>query len=74
MASPCLRILAGNISAGVGFTIYAVFSPVREEPLEVPSPSKFRSASTTVYGRTEPSIGGRAVKIHGKFTVGWVWS
>lgn len=68
-----LRVVAGPPSAGVGFTIHALYQ-APPEPLTAPTPSKFRPAATTVHGGTKPSLGGTVKRVRGAFTVGWVWS
>lgn len=68
-----LRVVAGPPSAGIGFTIHALYQ-APNEPLTAPAPSTFRSVAGTVYGGTEPSLGGRAKRVRGRFTIGWVWS
>lgn len=68
-----IRVYAGNIVAGVGFTIYARNDSQLNEPLETLGPSRFRSAAATVYGFQLPSRGGQGTRLYGKWTVGWVW-
>lgn len=69
-----IRVVAGNVVAGTGFTIYAINTNTLNEPLTQPSPSKFRTAATTVYGYTAPSEGGRGTRLYGTWTVAWVWN
>jgi hypothetical protein len=69
-----IRVIAGNVQAGVGFTIYASNTSQLNEPLQPAGVGNFRSAATTVYGLSEPSVGGRGTRLYGQFTVGWVWS
>lgn len=69
-----LRVMAGNIVPGTGFTIYGVNVNQLNEPLESATPSMFRSAATTVYGYVAPSQGGRGTLLYGKWKVGWVWA
>ena len=68
-----LRVVAGPPEAGVGFTIHALYL-APPEPLTAPPPSRFRPAAATVFGGTTPSVGGKAKRVTGAFTVGWVWS
>jgi hypothetical protein len=68
-----IKIVAGNIVAGTGFTIYALNTSQLNEPLEIPGVSTFRSAATTVYGAPAPSSGGQGTRLYGKWGVGWVW-
>ena len=58
-----IRVMAGNVSAGVGFTVYAWNTSQLNEPLQTPG---FRDVA--------PSIGGTGTRIYGQFTIGWVWS
>lgn len=69
-----ITIRAGNVQAGVGFTIYAMNYSQVNEPLETAGPSRFRSAATTVYGYAAPSVGGQGTLIYGLWTVAWVWN
>ena len=69
-----LKVMAGNIVAGTGFTIYAVNTSQLNEPLEQVGVSTFRSAATSVYGSANPSVGGQGTRLYGKWTVGWVWN
>ena len=69
-----VRVVAGNVSAGVGFTIYATNTSQLNEPLYRPGVSNFRPAATTVYGATAPSVGGQGTRIYGTWTVAWVWN
>lgn len=69
-----IKVMAGNIAAGTGFTVYAVNTSTLNEPLETPGVSRFRSAAGTVYGDTDPSVGGRGTRIYGTWSIGWVWN
>lgn len=68
-----IKVLAGDIVAGVGFTIHALNTSQLNEPLESPGVSNFRPAATTAYGYAAPSAGGRGTRIYGLWNVGWVW-
>lgn len=69
-----LKVMAGTIVAGTGFTIYAVNTSQVNEPLVAPGVDKFRPAATSAYGFTAPSIGGVGTRLYGLFTVCWIWS
>jgi hypothetical protein len=69
-----LKVMAGNVVAGTGFTIYGVNTNTLNEPLQMPSVGNFRSAATTVYGYTEPSIGGQGTRLYGVFNIAWVYN
>lgn len=68
-----IRVTAGNIVAGSGFTIYAANSSQLNEPLAVAGVSTFRSAAATVYGLAGQAEGGIGTRIYGQWSVGWLW-
>jgi hypothetical protein len=55
-----IRVLAGNIVAGTGFTIYALYAPL-----------EFGVDAVDGQFRLIPRQGGRA---YGLWTVAWVWN
>jgi hypothetical protein len=69
-----LRVMAGNIVAGVGFTVFGVNTSQLNEPLETPGVSSFRSSATAVYGYSPPSVGGKGTRLYGLWNVAWVWN
>lgn len=69
-----LKVFAGNIVSGTGFTIYGFNTSQINEPLEKPGVSKFDSVATTVYGDMSSSVGGAGTRIYGQWTVAWVWN
>jgi hypothetical protein len=70
-----IKVMAGTVVAGTGFTIYAVNTSQLNEPLSLPSVAGgFRTAATSVFGNSAPSIGGTGTRLYGLFTVAWVWS
>ena len=69
-----IRVVAGNVVAGTGFTIYGLNTSQLNEPLETPGPSTFRSVAGSVYGDSGRSVGGRGTRIYGQWTVAWVWN
>lgn len=70
-----IKVMAGNIVAGTGFTIYGINTNQINEPLEFGGISGFRSAAATVYGSdTQNSVGGMGTRIYGKWNIGWVWT
>ena len=69
-----IRVMAGNVVAGTGFTIYAVNTSQLNEPLTSAGAGNFRSAATTVYGASAPSVGGIGTRIYGQWSVAWVWN
>ena len=68
-----LKVMAGNIVAGTGFTIYGVNTSQLNEPLTSPGVSSFRTAATTVYGFVGASVGGAGTRLYGKWNISWVW-
>ena len=69
-----IKVVAGNIVPGTGFTIYAVNTSQLNEPLDHPGVSTFRSTTTSTYGDVYPSEGGRGMLIYGQWSVAWVWN
>jgi hypothetical protein len=69
-----IKVVAGNVVAGVGFTIYAMNTSQLNEPLVPAGVGNFRSAATTVYGDSLPSVGGIGTRIYGQWTCWWVWN
>jgi len=69
-----ISVTCGNIVAGTGFTIYAQNTSQLNEPLTEAGIARFRSAATSVYGYSGPSIGGNGTRIYGTWTVHWRWS
>lgn len=76
-----LKVVAGDIVAGTGFTIYAFNTSQLNEPLtESGAGRKHRSIGTaaqnTGFGAPAKvgSVGGQGTRIYGKWTVAWVWT
>jgi hypothetical protein len=69
-----IKVFAGNVVASSGFTIYGVNTNTLNEPLTAPTPATFRSAATSVYGVTNPSVGGAGTRIYGVWSIAWVWN
>jgi hypothetical protein len=67
-----MRVIAGTIVAGTGFTIYAANTSLLNEPL-VPGPA--RAATVQPGGGPDASnrIGGIGTLIWGLWTVSWRW-
>ena len=58
------KVMAGNVVAGVGFTIYGVnTSEITERPLGVYDAIGSRGGGA-----------GKGTRIYGKWNVGWVWN
>ena len=60
-----LKVFAGNIVAGTGFTIYGFNTNQINEPILQP-----RGRA----GSWNDGAGGRGTLIYGQFTVAWVWA
>jgi hypothetical protein len=75
-----LKVFAGNIVAGVGFTIYGVNTNQLNEPVEnAPSSAAVAMSGTTVVSKVaQPANkaygGGQGTRIYGKWNIGWVWN
>lgn len=66
-----IKVIAGNIAAGVGFTIYGFNTNQITEPSPVP-----RDAPYTAGRLNNPAAqsDGRSPRIYGQWTVAWVWN
>ncbi len=69
-----LKVIAGNIAAGTGFTIYGFNTSQLNEPMEPLRVAPFRTATAPVYGYVAPSKGGQGTRIYGQWTVAWAWN
>jgi hypothetical protein len=70
-----IRVVAGNVQAGVGFTIYAFNSSQLNEPLEyVASLPTLIAAGQSLGNAAIPAQGGVGTRIYGQWTVAWVWN
>lgn len=69
-----IRVMAGNIAAGVGFTIYGVNASQINEPLMPPGGNPLRAVAGLAEGIKAPSIGGKGTHLYGLWTVAWVWN
>lgn len=71
-----LRVIAGDIVAGTGFTIYGFNTSELSEPLERhrDDPTRVAAIGTQVRSDREPSRGGQGTRIWGRWGVAWAWS
>ena len=75
-----LTVMAGNVSAGTGFTIYGVNSCQVNEPVEVaPSSSVMHENGTAVIVKNaQPAAksygGGQGTRLYGKWNISWCWN
>lgn len=69
-----LQVMAGNIVAGTGFTIYGVNTSQINEPLEVYGATGGAITVTATQGPQQPTRGGRGTRLYGAWSVAWVWN
>lgn len=70
-----IKVVAGNIVAGVGFTVYGFNTNQVNEPLEEVSNFRKASAAQPIVNPPQlPQRGGRGTLIWGQWTVAWAWS
>lgn len=69
-----IKVIAGNIVAGTGFTIYGLNTSQQSEPLEGPKGDRFKAQGAQSLGGQRASVGGRGTRIYGAWTVAWVWN
>jgi len=71
-----IKVVAGNIVAGTGFTIYAFNTSQTNEALQAANAlGTFTAKPTTpIWGYIAPYIGGMGTRIYGQWTVAWVWN
>jgi hypothetical protein len=72
-----IRVIAGNVVAGVGFTVYGFNTSEIHQSLRARAPqgpSIVTKGAITVFQVAAPYIGGQGTRIYGKWTVGWVWN
>lgn len=68
-----IKVFAGNIVAGTGFTIYAVNTSEINEPVEqLPGVNNAFKANAVPSKRG--NLGGIGTRIYGTWTVNWQWS
>ena len=72
-----IRVFAGNVVAGVGFTIYAFNANQINEPLEYIGGTNNRTLAgrlTNSQSFQSPTKGGMGTLIYGQWNIGWVWN
>ena len=73
-----LKVFAGNISAGIGFTVYGFNTNQINEPSAEPRLSRFSGIGQDAGGGLQDietkNIGGKGTRIYGQWTVAWVWN
>lgn len=70
-----IKVFAGNIVAGTGFTIYAFNSNTLNEPSIEPRMNRFSGTGQDAGpGKFKQSIeANKATRIYGQFTIAWSW-
>lgn len=75
-----IEVVAGNISAGVGFTIYGFNTDLNNEPVRPPDTPRSVVVAGSVQGAGQQDSavaqnqhGGRGSRLYGTFTVAWAW-
>jgi hypothetical protein len=73
-----IEVMAGNVVAGTGFTIYGINECQLTEPL---MPKGTGSNNVTLAGGLVSSsnaqaqmIGGKGTRLYGKFNIAWAWN
>jgi hypothetical protein len=76
-----LKVVAGNIVSGTGFTIYGLNTNNLNEPIVVkPGANSVQQATATTVGQkiAQPGVvsdkGGSGTLVYGQWTVAWVWN
>lgn len=75
-----IKVFAGNIVAGTGFTIYGFNTSQLNEPLDSVSMTYGRAPAAGGGGggkqdqQAGRAGGGTGMRIYGQFTVAWVWN
>ena len=76
-----IKVMAGNVAAGSGFTIYMMNTSEINEPVDYPPPATtVQQTTATAVGQkiAQPGAraygGGQGTRIYGKWSVGWVWN
>jgi hypothetical protein len=71
-----LKVFAGNVQAGVGFTVYGFNTCEINEP-NLQTPTRFTGVGSAP-GRGKPDLrsdtGGKGTRLYGKFNIGWVFN
>lgn len=72
-----LKVLAGNIVAGTGFTIYGVNTNQITEPLapleQLDGPSSSAGPAGVADERQRSWVGGMGTRLYGTWSVAWTW-
>jgi hypothetical protein len=73
-----IKVVAGNISAGVGFTVYGLCTCQIGEPTTPVRLSRFAGAGQDAgpgkQDRQVADLGGESPRLYGQWTVAWVWN
>lgn len=76
-----LKVVAANIVAGNGFTVYGFNTSELSEPLERlrgrgggPNSPAILGQAQSAQGLQTPTRGGRGTRLYGKWLAAWVWN
>lgn len=74
-----IRVIASDISAGVGFSIWAYYTGIpQSEPTQLLRMARFGGTGLDAGpGKQDvqgSDLGGKAIHLYGQYTVGWVWN
>lgn len=73
-----IRVVAGNIVAGTGFTIYAVNTNTINEPVTPERLGRFSGTGSDLGAGPQDQQardkGGKGTRIYGTWTIAWVWN
>ena len=76
-----IKVVAGNVVASSGFTIYMSNTSTLAEPVQQQNQGRAAAATGQAFGpgRQDAAIaantqGGLGTRIYGKWNIGWVWN
>ena len=73
-----IRVVAGNIVAGTGFTIYGLNTNQINEPVTPERLGRFSGTGSDLgagrQDRQAQDKGGKGTRIYGTWTIAWVWN
>lgn len=73
-----IKVVAGNISAGTGFTIYGFNTNTINEPVTPERMGRFSgTGAETGAGKQDRQArdkGGKGTRLYGTWTIAWVWN
>jgi len=76
-----IKVMAGNVQAGVGFTIYMSNTNTLAEPVQQQNQGRAAAATGQAFGAGQQdrcgaanTQGGMGTRIYGQWSVGWVFN